>query len=195
MADMESPLAAANKTRIRKLQCFQHTDAGNAEAFELLHGDDFKFHFNKGKWLAWNDRHHAEDEDGKIQRAALNTARELLSAAALIKHIEDRKRGIQWALRSESVYGRKSMLISAQSIKSLATTTKDYDRDPFLLTVGNGTLDLRTARLHDASRKDLITRATDVSYDPSATAPRWIQFLHEIFGDQKEVIDYVQRAV
>jgi putative DNA primase/helicase len=195
MADRESPIAAANRVRIQKLQSFQTTDAGNAEAFELLHGDKFKFDFNKAKWLAWNHRYYVEDVDGETQRAALATARELLSAAALIKHDGDRKRRIQWALRSESVYGRKSMLISAQSIKSLATTTKDYDRDPFLLTVGNGTLDLRAGTLRDARPKDLITRATDVSYDPSATAPRWIQFLDEIFVGEKEVIDYVQRAV
>src|ERR1700745_1545924 len=100
MADRESPIAAANRVRIQKLQSFQTTDAGNAEAFELLHGDKFKFDFNKAKWLAWDHRYYVEDEDGETQRAALATARELLSAAALIKHDGDRKRRIQWALRS-----------------------------------------------------------------------------------------------
>jgi putative DNA primase/helicase len=195
MADKESPIAAAEKAKILKLQSFQDTDAGNAEAFELLHGDRFRYDHAKKKWLEWNDRYFAEDLDGEADRAALETARERLSAAALIEHEKDREKRGKWALHSESVYRRKAMLISAQTVRSLATTTTQYDRDNFLLTAGNGTIDLRTGKLRDARREDLITRATDVLYDPSATAPRWAQFLEEVFGDDSEIIQYVQRAV
>ena len=123
MADQESPIAAAEKAKILKLQSFQDTDAGNAEAFELLHGEGFRFDHTKRKWLVWNDRYWAEDKDGEADRAALETARERLSAAALIKHEKDREDSVKWALRSESVYGRKATLISAESVRSLATTT------------------------------------------------------------------------
>jgi putative DNA primase/helicase len=195
MADTESPIAAANRARIQKLQSFRRTDAGNAEAFELLHGESFRFDHTKEKWLVWNDRYWIEDKDGEADRAALETARERLSAAALIQHDDDRKAGIEWALATESVHRRRTMLISARSVKSLATRTSDYDQDAFLLTVGNGTVDLRTGILREARREDLITRATDVIYDPSATAPRWGQFLNEVFGGESEIIGYVQRAV
>lgn len=195
MTDSESPLAAANRARIQKLQSFKRTDAGNADAFELLHGERFRFDHTKKKWLVWNDRYWMEDEDGEADRAALETARERLSAAASIQHDDDRKAGIEWALASESVHRRRTMLISARSVKSLATRTSDYDRGPFLLTVGNGTLELSTGKLREARRDDLITRATDVLYEPSATAPRWRQFLNEVFGGDAEIIGYVQRAV
>jgi putative DNA primase/helicase len=195
MANSESPIAAANRARIQKLQSFQKTDAGNSDAFELLHGERFRWDHTKGKWFVWNDRYWAEDKDGEADRASLETARERLSAAVLIEHDQDKKDSVDWALRSESVYGRKAMLISAHSAKSLATTASNYDRDPFLLTVGNGTLDLSTGKLREARPEDLITRATDVLYDPSATAPRWAQFLKEVFGGDAEIIGYVQRAV
>ena len=195
MADTESHVAAAERARILKLRSFKNTDAGNAEAFELLHGERFRYDHTKKKWLVWNDRYWAEDKDGEAERAALATARERLSAAVHIKHDEDRNDSIQWGPGSESVYRRRATLVSARSVKSLATITLDYDRDPFLLTVGNGTLDLRTGVLREALRKDLITRATDVPYDPCATAPRWNQFLNEVFGGDSEIIGYVQRAV
>ena len=195
MADSESPIAAAEKAKILKLQSFQDTDAGNAEAFELLHGDRYRYDHIKGKWLVWNGRYWTEDRDGEADRAALETARERLSAAALLPNGKDKDRRVNWALKSESVSGRRFTLISAQTIKSLATVTQDYDQDPFLLTVGNGTLGLRTGKLREARREDLITRATDVSYDPLATAPRWEQFLNEVFGGDSDIIQYVQRAV
>ena len=195
MSKPESPEAAANKVRIRKLQSFQNTDAGNAEAFEFLQNGKFRWDNTKGKWLVWKGRYWAEDNDGEASRAALQMARERLLAASLSGHDQDRKDGVRWALDSESVRGRRSTLISAQSIKSLSTNTEDYDRDPFLLTVGNGTLDLRTGKLREARPEDLITRATEVQYNRNSAAPRWAEFLNEVFGGDSETISYIQRAV
>jgi len=87
------------------------------------------------------------------------------------------------------------MLTSAQSIKRLATTAADYDRGPFLLTLGNGTLDLRTGKVQDFRPDDLITRATDVVYSESAECPRWLRFLDEIFAADKQLVNFVRRAV
>src|SRR5438445_9046480 len=84
---------------------------------------------------------------------------------------------------------------SAESIKSLATKTTDYNRDAFLLTVGNGTLDLRTGELREAQPADLITRATDVDYSPGEKCPHWLRFLDEIFDCDNQVIEFVWRAV
>ena len=98
-------------------------------------------------------------------------------------------------MRSESVYGRRATLESAQSISTLATIADDYDRDPFLLTVGNGTLDLRTGQLRPSHPDDLITRATDVDYSPAAQCPRWLQFLEEVFGGDEALINFISRAV
>jgi putative DNA primase/helicase len=195
MSKTVSPEATANKARIRKLQSFQNTDAGNAETFEYLHQGRFRWDNTRGKWLVWKDRYWAEDNDGEASRAALLTARERLLAASLINHEQTRKVDVRWALDSESVARRRFMLISAQSIRSLSTITEDYDRDPFLLTVGNGTIDLRTGKLRKARREDLITRATAVPYDRNATAPRWAEFLIEVFNGDLETIGYIQRAV
>ena len=97
----------------------------------------------------WNGRYWAADETGESDRAALETARVRQMAAMLIQDSDLRKEHVDWALHTESTYSRHAMLTSAQSIEQLATTASDYDGDPFLLTVGNGTLDLRTGGLRD----------------------------------------------
>jgi hypothetical protein len=66
-------MATSNKARVRKLQSFPNTDAGNAEAFELLQGDRFRFDYNKAKWLIWNGRYWVED--GEAVCAAIDLAR------------------------------------------------------------------------------------------------------------------------
>jgi hypothetical protein len=126
---------AGSKMPWRKLLSFQDTDAGNAEAFELLHGHRFRYNHTNGKWLVWTGRHWAEDKDGEANRAALSTLRARLSAAITIGNHGLMERRTKWALGSEAAWRMEAMLSSARNIRSLATRTEQYDRDPFLLTV------------------------------------------------------------
>jgi len=191
----ESPEALANRERLIKLRSFHRTDAGNAEAFAFLYGDRFRYDHSRGKWLVWNGRFWAGDESGEADRASLDTARQRLMTAMLIQDTDDRKKMAEWSMHSESTHARRALLTSAQSIESLATVAADYDRNPFLLTVGNGTLDLRCGELRDFCPDDLITRATDVHYSESAECPRWLRFLDEVFAGDRQLINFVSRAV
>jgi putative DNA primase/helicase len=187
--------AVDNRRRLQKLLTFNRTDAGNAEAFAYLHGDRFRFDHSREKWLVWNGRYWAKDETGEADRAAVDTARQILLAATRIEDEEARKKAVGWAFHSESAHGRRAMLSSAQTQASLATIATDYDRDQFLFNVGNGTLDLRTGKLRACDPNDLITKATHVPYDPRAVCPRWDLFLKEIFAGDTQLISFVQRAV
>ena len=191
----ESPEAAINRERLSRLRGFNLTDAGNAEAFDLLHGHRFRYDHTRGCWMFWNGCYWGVDETGEAERAALQTVRQRLLAGALIQDKEDRKAHMGWAVESESTFRIRAMLASAQTIRTLATTTADYDRDPFLSTVGNGTLNLRKGVLGSFNPDDLVTRATRVRYVPDACCKRWIQFLHEVFAADVELIGFVQRAV
>ena len=187
--------ALAQRARLQKLLAFPRTDAGNAEVFAEEHSNRFRYDHTRQQWRVWNGRYWAADETGESDRAALETARVRQMAAMLIDDPDLRKEHVDWALHSESTYSRRAMLTSAQSIGQLATTAADYDRDPFLLTVGNGTMDLSTGGLRDFRPGDLITRATDVIYSESAECPRWLRFLDEIFAGDRQLINFVSRAV
>jgi putative DNA primase/helicase len=191
----ESPEAARNKALQQKLLSLPDTDAGNAEAFGLLYGDRFRYDRSRGKWLTWNGRFWEADDRGAVERAALATVRARRAAAALIDNHKEANERLRWALRSESVSSRESMLRSAQSIEPFATTSNEYDVDIFLLTVGNGTLNLESGEIHEAQPRDLITKATDAKYVASASCPRWRSFLREVFAGDDELIDFIQRAV
>jgi putative DNA primase/helicase len=179
----------------QEILSFQDTDAGNAEVFELLNGSRFRFNHTSGKWLVWSGRHWAEDKDGEVNRAALSTVRARLSAAITAKDLAERKQRTKWALDSEAVWRIEAMLRSARNIRSLATRTEQYDQDSFLLTVSNGTVNLRTGKLHPSQPDNLITRVTDVRFEPNASSPRWTQFLREVFMGDSDLIGFIQRAV
>lgn len=75
----------------------------------------------------------------------------------------------------------------------MSASVDDFDQRHDLLNVQNGTVDLRTGRLllHDGRYR--ITHICPVEYEPAATAPRFQQFLSEIFPGDGEVITYMQR--
>jgi putative DNA primase/helicase len=62
-----------------------------------------------------------------------------------------------------------------------------------LLTVLNGTIDLKTGRLQPSRAEDFMTRLVPIEYDLEANCPLWINFLDRIFDADYEVIDYLQR--
>jgi putative DNA primase/helicase len=177
----------------------RHRESGGAQnVYERLLRHD---HTRK-RWIVWNGRWWAQDTDGEAQRAAIDTARWLQSAIRLQwPEIEGKEAKLQWAEDScsaeegESVRGINATLEVAKNLRGIATVAADCDRDLFLLTVANGTLNLRTGELRHADPDDLITRATNIRYDPSAVCPRWLQFLNEIFPDDSGLVDFIQRAV
>ena len=70
-----------------------------------------------------------------------------------------------------------------------------FDTRPDVLCVRNGVVNLRTGQLmpHDATM--MLTKRTDIHYDPTATAPTWRAFLDRIFEGNGDVLQFIQRAV
>jgi putative DNA primase/helicase len=88
-------------------------------------------------------------------------------------------------------------------VPPIADPGDTWDRDPFLLGVQNGVVDLRIGNFRKAAPADRVTMRVRVAYDPSATCPLWLQTLSEIFApqglftaaDSGEMVAFMQRAV
>jgi putative DNA primase/helicase len=190
------PGAIVRADLFSELRHFPQTDTGNAQCFVRLDGHQFKYDHSRKRWMTWNGICWVADADGEAERAAIDTARWRGSAFWLAGD-EKRREIIQKVVTAEiaeSLAGIRATLEVAKWISSIATVATDYDRDPFLLSVANGTINLRTGGLRHSSPEDLITRASRVVYDPFATCPRWLQFLDEIFDGDTELIEFIQRA-
>jgi D5-like protein/Toprim domain-containing protein len=173
------------------------TDLGNAHRFAREHREDIRYCWPWGKWLVWNSRFWSRDETGEIHRLAEATVRAMYTEAATTSSPQEERRKALggWATKCESHEQRAKMLASAQAIAGIPVRPEDLDRDPWLLNVRNGTIDLRTGALRPHAREDLITRGIDVDYDPAAVCPTWDRFISEVFGGAGETIAFVQRAI
>ena len=101
----------------------------------------------------------------------------------------------KWTASSLSDAKVRALIASAKPKRPLPCPIAEFDRDPFLLNLVNGTLDLRTAELRPHQRSDLIRALAPIEFSPHARCPRWDRFLVRILAGREDLIQYLQRVV
>ncbi len=100
----------------------------------------------------------------------------------------------KWASSSLSESKLRAMISLAQSEPGIPVLPEELDASPDLLNGLNGTIDLRTGKLREHRREDLITKIAPAEYDPDAPVPAWETFLERVLPGE-ELRAFVQRAV
>lgn len=171
---------------------FSDTDIANAVRLAQRHGANMRFTAAAG-WLVWDGARWREDPKCvAVQAFAKRTA---LSIFDEIKDAPDRKAMMKHAQSSQSKRAVEAMLWLARSEPGIPAELTDFDADPMLLNVANGTLDLRTGELRPHRREDLLTRITPIAYERTAECERWDAFLWEVLGKDQELYQYARRLV
>lgn len=177
--------AAAIKAQTRQAI----TDIDNARRFKIEHGVGARYVYPWRRWHIYDDQRWRADDVGMAMRLAHRVADALLAEAL----VEDSKQYLKEALRVRDDHRLRGMLSQAQSL--LAALPEDFDRDPWLLNVANGTIDLHTGTLREHNRDDYLSKVSPVAYDPSAACPVFMEFLAGVFRGDGALIEFVQRAV
>lgn len=164
------------------------TDVGNAERFVWHHGPNVRYVREWG-WMVWTGKHWERDEL-KARELMLETARAIHVEAANTADTEKQKAIAAWARKTQAAQRLQAALWCAQPM--LATRTDEFDREPMLLPVLNGTVDLRTGKLHPHRREHMVTRLAPVFFSADARCPAWDKFLKRVLPDDK-VREFVQR--
>src|SRR6266540_260509 len=171
---------------------FPTTDLGNSERLVDQHGGEIRYCHIWGKWLFWDGRHWVVDDIGRIVTLAKQTVRSIYREAADADTAEQRRNLAAWARRSESEYRINAMIALARS--AVPISPSELDREPWLLNVSNGTIELRTGELRPHRREDFITKLLDVEYEPGAECPLWERFLERIMDGNERLIRFLQRG-
>lgn len=180
-AGLTNPTAAPDWA----LEC----DVRNARFFADLMRDQLVYVYGRERWLIWHEGRWRWCEKGEEIEAAKQAAVLLLRAARL-RQMPDEKSHKSLlvdvkAAQRESQLG--AMLKLARSEPGMGLAMTDLERDPMLLGVENGVVDLRTGKLRRNEPSLYITRFCDAPYDPGKDCPRWKKFLSEVLDDRETV--------
>jgi putative DNA primase/helicase len=174
------------------------TDLGNVDRFITRFGDQFLACDGLG-WLAWDGRRWAQNgAKAKLDRAIQKTIRLIAEEAKAIEGTPEdfgteNKRGEvilhserlrAWAMTSQGASHVRC--IAGLAAPHLMVSTDDFDADPFMINVLNGTLVIAKhleepyVTLQPHNPEDRITMLAHIVYDPDATCPQWDDFLNHV---------------
>jgi len=148
------------------------------------------------EWRVWNGQRWVRDDRQLHQLAARKLATGLRDQGRKAE-----AEGHEHAKEMKAAAGKLATMGKVMSLPKLArtdicmsSTPKDYDTHKYLVTVENGTLNLKTGELTDFDPALMLTKKIKAVYNPDAQGPRTSRFLAEIQPDPA-VLAYMQRLV
>ena len=172
-----------------------HTDLGNARRLVDRHGANIRFIPEWKKWIVYERERWTLDTDGAVMRLAKETVEATYTEALALTKEQDRTALLRHGLKSQAEARLKAMVALAETEVVVVVSASKLDADPWVFGVENGVIDLRTGTFRPARREDLITKRANVSFDPSASCPNWLNFLDTVTGGNPDLQSYVQRVV
>lgn len=176
------------------------TDVGLGERLADQHGADLAWCAALGGWLAWDGRRWRQSDDTAPHAAAKAVARRLARLAEIHRangqDAEEVRREAEFAKQAQSVARVRAATDLARSEPGIATDAAEWDANPALLAVGNGTVELRRegAVLREHRRTDRLTRATTTPYKSDTPGGLWNAFLWRSLPDP-DVRHYLHKLV
>ncbi len=154
-------------------------------------------------WLRWSGKHWERGDlvESMIREVVLKQMRPLAEAALAsisesmsLKEPEWAQRQARFLSRCGSAAARQAALRDLRDLGAIRTPPSDLDPDPYLLTVANGTIELRTGVLRPHDPSDLITHCIPVAFDPHARCERWDRFMMEVTDGDDDFVAFLHRA-
>ena len=141
------------------------------------------------QWIIWNGNHWEGDQCAFINRLAYRFITE-----------------VKAVLVDMNNYTEASNLSSFESLNKLENISKfaatdrsvsasDFDTDPFLLATQDNWVDLKTGRSITPNPDFLVSKALSISHSVQAECPNFRKFLNDVFEEDSELIEFVQRAI
>ena len=187
------------------LDAFRRAETGDAEILAQMFADKITYDHAERSWYIFREHAWTRDETGRVEKFVTDqVAAQYLFAAAETKRREGE--GEAAAKRYKDLYARANALCYRSKIanvldrarkqETLALVGNEWDRDAFLLGVANGVINLRMREFafRDGTPRDFIRTVAPTQWRTSdEPAPRFEQFLREIFAGDDELISFVQR--
>ncbi len=190
----EPPFSHSTKKKVKPFFKYLNNDLGNSELFVARRGDQARYSPGIG-WLFWSGVIWRPDNLGGVTDIAAKLTHETLKEAAEIEDKDKRDAAVRRALRLGDKKVIASMLDLAKGHAAICTEPSQLNNDPLLIGCQNAVISLTNGQHHKPNPDDLITRSLGVAHNPAATCPRWERFISEIMLGDKEMIEFLHRAV
>lgn len=195
-------------------ECIHANELGDGVLYTQLMKDKVVYNVISNEWMRWTGQYWEYDDHRQAYAGVENIVTRLLKEAATTKEqLKDVRQSKDNELRKrldhnlDTIYKRISRLRTDRGrnpVLKFAISCNDpitiedimFDRNPMLFGCVNGVIDLATGKFRDGRPRDYISKVSPIpwaGYDEPA--PRFMQFLNEIFMDDQKMIDFVLKLL
>jgi putative DNA primase/helicase len=160
------------------------TEDALALRFSERHANDLRYVALKNQWFRWDGARWSPEPTLLAFDLARRSCREDAEAYANGK-APDR------VFTAKTIAAVQTL---ARADRRQAATLDQFDNDPWLMTAGEATIDLRTGRARPPHPNDFITRKALYNAAPAGSPhPLWTAFLLRITAGDEELIGFLRR--
>jgi len=159
------------------------TDDALALSFTGRYAEDWRYCAAWGKWMLWSGSRWQADET--------LLAHHLIRAICREAALKADTHRLAAKLAASSTVGGVERL--ARTDRRHASTSDEWDADPFALNTTGGVVNLRTGRIKPHDRRDRMTKLATAT--PRGECPLWRTFLSDVTGGDTDLQSYLQRMV
>ncbi len=169
-------------------------DKGFGALFAEVFKDTCRYNATAKEFYFYNGKVWIRDE-GSMR--TLNKAKELADSlliyATTVEDEQQKKHYLDYVSKLGQLRFRETMVKDSRDIYFV--TQSDFDQNLDLLNCQNGTLNLKTFEFKPHNADDLLSKISNVIYEPSANSVEWEKFIDEIMQGDTEKTEYLQKIL
>ncbi|MCY6354347.1 DNA primase family protein [Clostridium sp. ZS2-4] len=177
------------------MKIYDLNDYGNGKRLVDKYGECILYVNEWDHWLVYNKTRWEKDQFGQLERMAKSIIEEIREEGE--NEIDENKKKVK--LKAVNRFGNmksiKGMIASAASEEKVRISSETLDKDNYLINCKNATINLKKDISYKNTPENYITRMTNVNYTSGAPCPRWEKFIDEIMGGDKDLKEFIQRAI
>ena len=169
-------------------------DKGFGALFAEVFKDTCRYNATAKEWYFYNGKVWTRDE-GSMR--TLNKAKELadglLIYATTIEEEKQKQNYIDYVSKLGQLRFRETMVKDSRDIHFV--TQSDFDKNLDLFNCQNGTLNLKTFDFTPHNSDDLLSKISNVIYEPFAKSEEWEKFINEVMQGDTDKTEYLQKIL
>ncbi len=177
----------------KKIKRYAFDDTGNADRFVDKFKDRARYSYiNKG-WYFYNGRKWEFDNSGYIKGLTEEILKDMKLQRAYCKDEEEEKAYDKHLKYTRNNRGKTNMV--KESEHRLSILPHEFDKVKEHFNCINGVINLRNGEISEHHHEQYLSKISYVEYTDKIDTPMWLEFLNQIFDNDQELINYIQKSV
>lgn len=157
--------------------------------FSAVFKNKARFNVTEKEWFVYDGMRWKMDTGSMITESLAKTFIKALQTYAINK-VDDQSY-LKFLLKYGDRPSRKRVIEDARDFNYCETI--DFDQDPYLFNCINCVIDLKTGKRMDHDPDLLLSKISNVVYDPDIVSDDFNRFIHEVMQNDEQKIEYIQK--